>query len=317
MADTQTVNELNRLIRICIDGEAGFLVVSESVRNRGLKALFKTYAQQRSQFADMLKEEVKKLGGTPRMEGTMPASLHRGWINIKAAMTIGQYSTENVALSESERGERTAVRTYEKVLAGSLPADIKTLVQDQHYAIKGVHAQIQQMQGRSGSRMVVRLFDGEEAAEAAVSALTEAGFNSDSIQKIDVDQVVSVYEEHGARSATTESAAAGAFGGTLLGAGLGLIFGLATLFVPEINVMGMGDMGPVPTLIVGILLGAGVGAGFGVLFGGLIGSGTAEEDKYLYAESVAEGRVLLTVEADSKRAQEASEIMLQINAARK
>jgi hypothetical protein len=101
----------------------------------------------------------------------------------------------------------------------------------------------------------------------------------------------------------------------VFGAILGLIFGLATLVFPEINMMG--DMGAVPTVFVSLLLGAGIGAGFGVLFGSLIGSGIAEEDKYLYAESVAEGRYLLTVEVESKRAKEASEILLQINAARK
>ncbi len=315
MADNQTVNELNRLIRVCKDGEAGFLVVAESVRNRGLKALFKTFAQQRSKFADMLQAEVKKLGGTPRTDGTTIASLHRGWINIKAAMTIGQYGTENVALSESERGDSSAVRSYEKALSTSMPADVQKMVKEQHYAIKAVHTQIQQMQGSSGTRIVVRLFDEDATVDAAVNALTNAGFKADNIQKIDVGEVISVYEEHGARSATAESAGAGAFGGTLIGAGLGFVFGLATLFIPEMNMMG--DMGTVPTFLIAVLLGAGIGAGFGVLFGALIGGGTAEEDTYLYAESVAEGRVLLTVETDSNRAREASEIMLQINASHK
>ena len=171
------------------------------------------------------------------------------------------------------------------------------------------------MQGRSGSRIVVRLFDEDAVADAAVDTLCDAGFKREQIQKIDVGEVISVYEQKGDRSAAAESAGAGAFGGTVVGAALGLIFGLATLIVPEINMMG--DMGPVPAFVIFVLLGAGIGAGFGMLFGALIGSGTAEEDTYLYAESVAEGHVLLSVETDSDRAREASEIMLKINAARK
>ena len=54
MADKQGATELNKLIKISRDGEDGFRVVAESVRNRGLKALFKTYAQQRSQFVSEL-----------------------------------------------------------------------------------------------------------------------------------------------------------------------------------------------------------------------------------------------------------------------
>lgn len=316
MADSQTIDELNRLIRICLDGEAGFLVVAESVRNRGLKALFKTFAQQRAQFADLLQDEVKRLGGTPRTEGSVIARVHRGWINIKTAMTIGQHGTENVALSEIFRGESTAVRTYERALNRSLPADIKKLVEDQHRVINGVLNQVEQMQGNSGTRVVVRLFDYDEDAEIAIKALVEHGFNKENIQKMDIGEVIRVYEGHGRGSAAAESASAGALLGLTVGAILGLVFGLASLLVPQIDFMGMMGNNLASLVIASLVVGGGVGAGFGALFGALIGRGTVEEDMYLYADSVAQGDVLLTVQTDSERAREASEIMLQINAAR-
>jgi uncharacterized protein (TIGR02284 family) len=316
MANNPTISELNRLIRICLDGEAGFLVVSESVRNRGLKALFKTFAQQRAQFADRLQEEVKGLGGKPRTEGSGLASIHRGWINIKTAMTIGQFGTENVALSESSRGERTAVRTYERVLSGPLPAEVKAVVQEQFEQVQSVSTQILQLQGNSGKRLVVRLFDMEQDADRAIAALQRNGFNDSQIQKKEIGEVISIYHGHGRDKAAAESAGAGALGGMIVGAVLGLVFGLASLLVPQIDLISfLGDS--VTSLVLGSLfIGGVVGAGFGTLFGALIGRGTIEEDSYLYAESVAQGHVLLTVETESKRAREASEIMLQINAAR-
>lgn len=316
MANSQTVNELNRLIRICLDGESGFLVVAESVRNRGLKALFKTFAQQRAQFADVLQEEVKKLGGEPRTDGNTLATVHRGWINIKTAMTIGQYGTENVALEESSRGEKQAVRTYEKALAGSLPENVKFAIQDQYEQIKNVSEQIQHMRGRSGSRLVVRLFDRDEDAERAITTLTEKGFDTKNIQVVDIGEIIRIYEGHGRGNVTVESASAGALGGMALGAFLGLVFGLASLLVPQIDLMGMMGNNLIALVVFSLVAGAGVGAGFGSLFGALIGRGTVEEDAYLYAESVAQGHVLLTVQTDSTRAKEASEILLQINAAR-
>jgi uncharacterized protein (TIGR02284 family) len=316
MANSQTVNELNRLIRICLDGESGFLVVAESVRNRGLKALFKTFAQQRAQFADVLQEQVKKLGGEPRTDGNLLANVHRGWINIKTAMTIGQHGTENVALEESSRGEKQAVRTYEKALASGLPEDVKTIVQDQYEQVKTVSEQIQHMRGRSGSRLVVRLFDRDEDAERAITTLTEQGFDTRNIRVVDIGEVISIYQGHGRGNVAAESASAGALGGMVLGAILGLVFGLASLLVPQIDLMGMMGDNLTALVLVSLVAGAGIGAVFGSLFGALIGRGTVEEDAYLYAESVAQGHVLLTVQTDSTRAREASEIMLQINAAR-
>lgn len=315
MADSQTIAELNRLIRICRDGEAGFLVVAESIRNRGLKALIKTFAQQRAQFADRLQEEVIRLGGTPRQEGSFLASIHRGWINIKTAMTIGQYSTEDVALSESERGERTAVRVYEKVLTGPVSPEIKEIVEEQYQKVQAVSTQIQQMQGRSGTRLVVRLFDKDDDAERAITALNNRGFKDSQVRKVNIGEVISIYEGHGRGNPSIESAGAGALGGVTVGSVLGLIFGLASLLVPQINFMGMGNNVPL-VVITSLILGAGVGATFGALFGALIGRGTVEEDMYLYADTVAQGHVLLTVQTDSKRAKEASEIMQQVNAAR-
>ena len=52
---------------------------------------------------------------------------------------------------------------------------VKEIVKDQHYAIKAVHDQIKQMQGRSGNRIVVRLFNEDSVADAAVSALNGSG----------------------------------------------------------------------------------------------------------------------------------------------
>lgn len=316
MADTQTIAELNRLIRICLDGEAGFLVVAESVRNRGLKALFKTFAQQRAHFADRLAEEVKRLGGTPRTDGSTLANVHRGWINIKTAMTIGQFGTENVALSESSRGEKTAVRTYESALTKTLPKEVKDLIEEQYRQVQAVSTQIQQMQGSSGTRMVVRLFDRDEDAERAITALHDNGFTQDQIQVVDIGEVISVYEGHGRGNAAAESASAGALGGMTIGALLGLVFGLATLLVPQIDLMGMMGDNLIALVVATLVIGAGVGAVFGALFGAIIGRGTIEEDMYLYAESVAQGHVLLSVQTDSHRAKEASDIMLQVNAAR-
>lgn len=49
--------------------------------------MFLEYAQQRSELAAELQHEVSKLGGVPEKSGSVGGSLHRGWMNLKAAIT--------------------------------------------------------------------------------------------------------------------------------------------------------------------------------------------------------------------------------------
>jgi uncharacterized protein (TIGR02284 family) len=162
VANGRTVAILNDLSRLCKDSEKGFRVAAESVDNRGLKMLFKTYAQQRAQFAAELGQEVERLGGQARYDrgsGSFLAVLHRGWIDIRAAMTIGQQNSEDFVLAEAVRGEKAAVQQYEKSLKNDLPAAIKTVVERQYARIKEVREQVMRMCANASTRLVVRLFD--------------------------------------------------------------------------------------------------------------------------------------------------------------
>ena len=100
---------LNNLIETCKDGQEGFQTAADGLKNSELKMLFHTYARQRAQFAAELQAEVHRLGGDPERTGSVAASLHRGWINIKTAVTG---KDEASVLTECERGEDSAVTNY-------------------------------------------------------------------------------------------------------------------------------------------------------------------------------------------------------------
>ena len=89
MANTndEVISTLNNLIETCKDGQEGFRTAAEGVKNSDLKTLFNTYSQQRAQFAGELQNEVGRLGGDPEKTGSIAATLHRGWINIKSTVT--------------------------------------------------------------------------------------------------------------------------------------------------------------------------------------------------------------------------------------
>ena len=81
---------IDNLIETLKDGQEGFKQAAESVRNPALKALFSDYSQQRSRFAAALQSEARRQGETePENSSSATGALHRGWINLKSAITGG------------------------------------------------------------------------------------------------------------------------------------------------------------------------------------------------------------------------------------
>ena len=145
MADNDNViSTLNNLIETCKDGQNGFQTAAEGVKRSDLKSLFAEYALQRSKFAGELQNEVTRLGGDPENTGSVAATLHRGWINIKSAVTGAD---ENAVIAECERGEDSAVSNYQDALGDqNLPADIRSIVERQYTQIKEAHDRVRALE---------------------------------------------------------------------------------------------------------------------------------------------------------------------------
>ena len=140
---------LNNLIETLKDGQEGFKQAAESVRNPALKALFSDYSQQRSRFASALQTEARKLGEEkPETSSSATGALHRGWINLKSAITGGD---EHAILAECERGEDSAVEEYKKALGDGLSPSALELVSRQFDEIKAAHDRIRSLRDASKS----------------------------------------------------------------------------------------------------------------------------------------------------------------------
>ena len=310
MTDKKTANGLNKLYRLCRAGERGFEVVSRNVRNRGLKFLLKSYAQQRADFEGELKEEIRRLGGDISQRRSVRGVIHRGRINIRSALTIGDQNVENVALGEAIHGENAAVKAYKRALSNDLPAETRAIIERQLTEIENVRDQVNILRGRSGKRLVVRLFDSISIAESAIQALKTANIQNSDIELEDVTKL-SIYEGEGSK--VSETVASGAVGGALWGGLIGAVAGVSTLLIPS---MGTAIAGDATFTWVGITA-AGIffGALFGAILGFAIGQGVFEEDAYLYDDSLLHGTTLLRFLTANDRAQEAAGIMHQIAAA--
>ena len=66
----------------------------------------------------------------------MSGSLHRGWLDIKSAITG---KDDHAILAEAERGEDVAKDQYEKALKAGLPGTAATIVQSQAVKVRQVH----------------------------------------------------------------------------------------------------------------------------------------------------------------------------------
>ena len=134
---------LNNLIEALKDGQEGFKQAAEGVSNPQLKSLFRDYSQQRSRFATALQSEVRRYGETkPETTSSATGALHRGWINLKSAITGGD---EHAILAECERGEDSAVEEYKKALEDGLSPSAQDVVSRQFAEIKAAHDRIKSL----------------------------------------------------------------------------------------------------------------------------------------------------------------------------
>jgi uncharacterized protein (TIGR02284 family) len=139
MVERSELGVLNHLLETCRDGELGFRFAAQHATDAEIKELFTTLAQQREAFAEALAPHVHRLGGQANTGGTTAGTMHRGWMNLKGAMSTNH---DEALLGEAERGERTAMHAYQQALEGMLPPTGSDLIESQHAAIREAYARI-------------------------------------------------------------------------------------------------------------------------------------------------------------------------------
>jgi uncharacterized protein (TIGR02284 family) len=138
-SNDDVISTLNNLIETCKDGQEGFQQAAEGVERSDLKSVFYEFSQQRSQFAGELQGLVRELGGDPETSSSVAGAIHRGWINIKSAVTGRD---DAAILNECERGEDVAKNAYKEALQTNLPANVSEVIQRQSSAVQSAHDQI-------------------------------------------------------------------------------------------------------------------------------------------------------------------------------
>ena len=147
-SDAEVISTLNNLIETCRDGQEGFRTAAEGVKSAELRELFQGYARQRAGFAGELQDEVRRLGGEPEQTGSLVATLHRGWMGLRAALEGGD---QRAVVGECERGEDVALNTYRSALDRDMPANVRAMVERQFAEVKEAHNLIANLQRQTGA----------------------------------------------------------------------------------------------------------------------------------------------------------------------
>jgi uncharacterized protein (TIGR02284 family) len=145
MTNDTAISTLNNLIETCKDGENGFRTAADGLSDPSYKAKFLEYSQQRATFARELQAQVRALGGDPEKAGSMAGTLHRGWMDIKSAVTG---KSDHAILAEAERGEDVAKAAYEAALKEALPADAAAVVLRQAGKVREAHDYVRDRRDR-------------------------------------------------------------------------------------------------------------------------------------------------------------------------
>ena len=144
MGNSYLIEQLNQLIRVNKDAEAGFRTAAENVRNSEIETLFSGYAARHAQFAAELSEEVKRSGENPADSGTFGGTLNQGWLGIKSALSGHSASS---MLTACEDGEQSAESAY--VDAGGVITTGRThaLIEKHCREIKGFRTRLARLVG--------------------------------------------------------------------------------------------------------------------------------------------------------------------------
>ena len=145
MATNDVIGVLNDLIETSRDGEEGFRASAEAARSPELKSFFTEGAQRCARAVADLQQMVQRFGGQAAESGTVAGALHRGWTQLKAAVSAND---DKAILNEVERGEDHAVSVYRDALAKNLPPDVQAVVQKMYDGARQNHDRVKIMRDR-------------------------------------------------------------------------------------------------------------------------------------------------------------------------
>ncbi|MEZ0485556.1 ferritin-like domain-containing protein [Fibrella aquatica] len=142
----EIVEDLNDLVKINNDRIQGYMKAIEDTEDSQLDHLFNEMVVQSQNFRSQLADHIVRIDGTAVTDATstdISSTIHRAWIDIKAAVTGKDRDT---VLSSVTFGENAAVEAYEEAIEEDhIPAYIKEDLTKQLSELKAALAKMESL----------------------------------------------------------------------------------------------------------------------------------------------------------------------------
>lgn len=139
MSNSIDARIIQDLVTTLTDGADGYRLAAEKVEYDGLAATFTEYSTQRERFAQRLVDFAGIHGWEIETEGSTLATLHRGWMSVREAVTGTDPST---LVETCLQGEEHALSRYQDALGNEISQGLLTLVEPQFQAIQTTAADL-------------------------------------------------------------------------------------------------------------------------------------------------------------------------------
>ena len=139
--DDKTV--LSTLTSTLNDSVNGYREAAEHAEDAQLKELFRSSADERSQVADELRGEVRRLGGNPDDDGSILGKTHQRFLDLKAAITGRD---DKAIINEVERGEDYLKAKFKAAAeSDALSGDSRMIVERAYQSVLRGHDRVSKL----------------------------------------------------------------------------------------------------------------------------------------------------------------------------
>lgn len=107
------ISVLNSLIETTVDSIDGYRRSAEEATNSRFAAAFRERVSEREQVVSRLRDEVRRLGGDPRDDGSVLAAAHRAFLSLRDKVTG---SDDEAVIAEVDHGESYLNEKWEMAL---------------------------------------------------------------------------------------------------------------------------------------------------------------------------------------------------------
>jgi len=137
------VTTLSTLTTTLIDSINGYRDAAANLEGgHRFQQLFREMADERSQVAEDLRSEIRRVGGDPPDDGSLMGKAHQRFLDLKAAITGRD---DQAVVNEVERGEDYLKEKFEAALATELSAESRSAVDRAFASVRKGHDRVSQL----------------------------------------------------------------------------------------------------------------------------------------------------------------------------